>query len=333
MVGICEKCPSGQGGQRVKVVVSFGLVALVIFAALCVVVGERIAPRIEQSFGIEQPRQQYTPGGVSYDELRNAPLNTQPINEKASREIKRQEPYCPPCDEVRSGNGNLLPFVNYAPRVITQAGQASQPPQPTQQQPNLTATPTTPKHSLAVFVGTDAASNQLLDWVNRDPQLSELRKGVNFQAYTKDNPLYKERWSAVIPADQFPAIVFADPRGGHVYVAGASSLPTSARSLYSALKEATEIQQRAARSDPEILGPSVQEFDPNCPDGNCKPGREPFLNPDRQPLFPNLRPRNQNPVESLLYWLWNPGEALLAGLCGLAFVVLLFVVAIKVIRS
>jgi len=328
----CEKCP-GQGGQRVKVVVSFGLVALVIFAALCVVVGERIAPRIEQSLGIEQPRQQYTPGGVSYDELRNAPLNTVPINENASREIKRQEPYCLPCDQVRSGN--LLPFVSYAPPVITQA--ASQPPrplpQPTTQQPNLTATPVSPKYSLAVFVGTDAASNQLLDWVNRDLQLSELRKGVNFQAYTKDNPLYKERWSAVIPADQFPAIVFADPRGGHVYVAGASSLPTSARSLYSALKEATEIQQRVARSDPEILGPSVQEFDPNCPDGNCKPGREPFLNPDRQPLFPNLRPRNQNPVESLLYWIWNPGEALLAGLCGLAFVVLLFVIAVKVIRS
>jgi hypothetical protein len=331
MVGICEKCP-GQGGQRVKVVVSFGLVALVIFAALCVVVGERIAPRIEQSLGIEQPRQQYTPGGVSYDELRNAPLNTVPVNEKASREIKRQDSSCPPCNAAQSG---LSPFVTYSPSVITQAGFESHLPQPTpaQQQPNLVATPVAPKYSLAVFVGTDAASNQLLDWVNRDPQLSELRKGVNFQAYTKDNPLYKERWSAVIPADQFPAIVFADPRGGHVYVAGSSTLPTSARSLYSALKEATEIQQRVARSDSEILGPSVQEFDPNCPDGNCKPGREPFLNPDRQPLFPNLRPHNQNPVESLLYWIWNPGEALLAGLCGLAFVVLLFVVALKVIRS
>lgn len=330
MVGICEKCPSGQGGQRVKVVVSFGLVALVIFAALCVVVGERIAPRIEQSFGLEQPRQQYIPGGISYDELRNAPLNTQPVNEKASREIKRQEPYCPPCDEVRSG---LSPFAASAPPSMLQTALAPQLPQPALQQPNLTATPTTPKHSLAVFVGTDAASNKLLEWVNRDPQLAELRKSVNFQAYTKDNPLYKERWSAVIPADQFPAVVFADPRGGHIYVAGASTLPTSASGLYSALKQATEIQQRASpAADPEIVT-SVQEFDPNCPDGNCNPGREPFLNPDRQPLFPNLRPRNQNPVESLLYWIWNPGEALLAMLCGVAFLVLLFVVAIKVFRS
>lgn len=326
MVNVCEKCP----GQRVKVVVSFGLVALVIFAALCVVVGERIAPRIEQSFGIDQPRQQYVPGGVSYDELRNAPLNTQPVNEKASREIKRQEPYCPPCDEVRSG---LSPLAAFSPQSMLQNALASQLPQPALQQPNLTATPTTPKHSLAVFVGTDVASNKLLEWVNRDPQLSELRKSVNFQAYTKDNPLYKERWSAVIPADQFPAVVFADPRGGHIYVAGASTLPTSASGLYSELKQATEIQQRAsAPADPGLL-PSVQEFDPNCPDGNCKPGREPFLNPDRQPLFPNLRPRNQNPVESLLYWIWNPGEALLAMLCGVAFLVLLFVVAIKVLRS
>lgn len=145
--------------------------------------------------------------------------------------------------------------------------------------------------------------------------------------------MYKERWSAVIPADQFPAVVFADPRGGHIYVAGASTLPTSASGLYSELKQATEIQSRASPpADPGLL-PSVQEFDPNCPDGNCKPGREPFLNPDRQPLFPNLRPRNQNPVESLLYWIWNPGEALLAMLCGIAFLVLLFVVAIKVLRS
>ena len=329
MVGICEKCP-GQGGQRVKVVVSFGLVALVIFAALCVVVGERIAPRIEQSFGIDQPRQQYIPGGVSYDELRNAPRNTQPVNEKASREIKRQQPYCPPCDEVRSG---LSPFAASAPQSMLQTALAPQLPQPALQQPNLTATPTTPKHSLAVFVGTDPASNKLLEWVNRDPQLSELRKSVNFQAYTKDNPLYKERWSAVIPADQFPAVVFADPRGGHIYVAGASTLPTSASGLYSALKQATEIQQRASPAVDSGLLPSVQEFDPNCPDGNCKPGREPFLNPDRQPLFPNLRPRNQNPVESLLYWIWNPGEALLAVLCGIAFLVLLFVVVIKVLRS
>lgn len=327
MVAHCETCPGG--GQRVKVVVSFGLVALVVFAALCVVVGERVAPRIEQSFGLEPAKQQYTPGGVSYDELRNAPLNTVPVNERAAREVKRQDIYCPPCDQVRSPGFSR--FVAYADPVITQA--SGHLPQPVKQQVTVTSTPWAAKYSLAIFVGTDQASQRLLDWVNRDPQLSDLRKNVNFQAYTKDNPLYRERYGGVIPVEQFPAVVFTDPRGGHVYVAGSSSIPSTASALYAALRESTQIQQQATRSDPDGINPVVQEFDPNCPDGNCKPSREPLLNPDRERLFPNLRPRNQDPVQSLLYWLWNPGEAILAGLCAIAFLVLLFVVALKVIRS
>jgi hypothetical protein len=59
----------------------------------------------------------------------------------------------------------------------------------------------------------------------------------------------------------------------------------------------------------------------------------PLLNPDREKLFPNLRPSNPDPIQSLLYWIWNPGEAILAGLCALAFIVLLFVVVLKVLRS
>ena len=327
MVGNCETCPGG--GQRVKVVVSFGLVVLALFSALCVVVGERVAPRIEQSLGIEQPAERsYTPGGVSYDELRNAPLNTVPVNERAAREVKRQDLYCPPCDQVRSPG--FTRNVNYV-LPITQTASPATP--EIKSQVTVTSTPWAAKYSLAVFVGTDQASQRLLDWVNRDPQLSDLRKNVNFQAYTKDNPLYRERFGGVIPTDQFPAVVFTDPRGGHVYVAGASSIPSSASALYNALRDSTQIQQQATRTDPDGINPVVQEFDPNCPDGNCKPDRVPLLNPDRERLFPSLRPRNQDPVQSLLYWLWNPGEAILAGLCAIAFLVLLFVVALKVIRS
>lgn len=326
----CEQCPSVTGGQRVKVVVSFGLVALVVFAALCVVVGERVAPRIEQSFGLEPAKQQYTPGGVSYDELRNAPLNTVPVDERAAREVKRQDIYCPPCDQVRSPG--FTQFVTYA-EPITQASSPAPQPATPRQQVTVTSTPWANKYSLAVFVGTDQASQRLLDWVNRDPQLSDLRKNVNFQAYTKDNPLYRERYGGVIPVEQFPAVVFTDPRGGHVYVAGASSIPSSAAALYNALRDSTQIQQQATRTDPDSLALPVQEFDPTCPDGNCPPGRVPLLNPDRERLFPSLRPRNQDPVQSLLYWLWNPGEAILAGLCAIAFLVTLFVVALKVIRS
>lgn len=326
MVGNCENCPGG--GQRVKVVVSFGLVVLALFSALCIVVGERVAPRIEQSLGLEPAERSYTPGGVSYDELRNAPLNTVPVNERAAREVKRQDIYCPPCDQVRSPG--FTRNVNYL-LPITQTASPATP--DVKGQVTVTSTPWAAKYSLAIFVGTDQASQRLLDWVNRDPQLSDLRKSVNFQAYTKDNPLYRERYGGVIPVDQFPAVVFTDPRGGHVYVAGSASIPSTASALYNALRDSTQIQQQATRTDPDGINPVVQEFDPNCPDGNCKPDRVPLLNPDRERLFPSLRPRNQDPVQSLLYWLWNPGEAILAGLCAVAFLVVLFVVALKVIRS
>jgi hypothetical protein len=265
---------------------------------------------------------------VSYDELRNAPLNSVPVNESAAREIKRQDVYCPPCDQIKAPGFTrnpmyLLPFA--------QAG--SSPSQPAKSQVSVTSTPWANKYSLAVFVGTDQASQRLLDWVNRDPQLSDLRKSVNFQAYTKDNPLYRERFGGVVPTDQFPAVVFTDSRGGHVYVAGSSSLPSSASGLYAALKESTQIQQQATQPAQDPSSPIAQEFDPACPDGNCPPSRVPLLNPEREKLFPNLRPKDQDPIQSLLYWIWNPGEAILAGLCAIAFLVLLFVVALKVIRS
>jgi len=325
----CQECPGG--GQRVKIVLSFGLVALALFSALCVVVGQRVAPRIEQSLGIDQPvERSFAPGGVSYDELRNAPLNSVPVNESAAREIKRQDVYCPPCDQVRSPG--FTRFVNYA-EPITQASSPAPQPATPRQQVTVTSTPWANKYSLAVFVGTDQASQRLLDWVNRDPQLSDLRKNVNFQAYTKDNPLYRERFGGVVPTDQFPAVVFTDSRGGHVYVAGAASLPSSASGLYAALKESTQIQQQATQPAQDPSFPMAQEFDPSCPDGNCPPGRVPLLNPERERLFPNLRPKDQDPIQSLLYWIWNPGEAILAGLCAIAFLVLLFVVAIKVLRS
>lgn len=323
----CQQCPGG--GQRVKIVLSFGLVALALFSALCVVVGQRVAPRIEQSLGIDQPvERSFAPGGVSYDELRNAPLNSVPVNESAAREIKRQDVYCPPCDQMKA------PGFTRNPRYLLPFAQAgSSPSQPAKNQFAVTSTPWANKYSLAVFVGTDPASQRLLDWVNRDPQLSDLRKSVNFQAYTKDNPLYRERFGGVVPTDQFPAVVFTDSRGGHVYVAGSSSLPSSASGLYAALKESTQIQQQATQPAQDPSSPMAQEFDPSCPDGNCPPSRVPLLNPEREKLFPNLRPKDQDPIQSLLYWIWNPGEAILAGLCAIAFLVLLFVVALKVIRS
>lgn len=290
----CEK------GHKVRIVFSFGLVALALFLAVCVVVGERVAPRIEQQLGIQQapPIQ---PGGISYDTLKNAPLNQLPVNEQASREVKKQ-----------SGSP------------------AS--PQPPSSKIDVVSLPTSKRASLLLFVGTDQQSNTLLDWFNRDPACQQLKSNCNFQAYTKDNALYRERYSGVIPAEQFPAIVFCDSDGGHIYVAASQSIPKSASSLIAEMKTAYEAQKKAREQDADPAQ-TIEGSPPNCPDGSCRPAdREPFINPDRSPLFPSLRP-DRPPAESILYWLWNPGEAILALGCAGMFAILCLLVLVKVIRS
>lgn len=294
----CEK------GHPVKIVVSVGLVALALFLAVCVVVFERVAPRIETQLGISPSVQQPAPGGISYDTLKNAPLNQLPVNEQASREVKKQQP----------------PLGSPAK------------PQPQPGKIDVVSVPTNKRASILLFVGTDPKSSTLLDWFNRDQGCQQLKSNCNFQAYTKDNALYRERYSGVIPAEQFPAILFCDSDGGHIYVAANQSLPSSASSLLAEMKRAYEAQKQAREQDADPAQ-TIEGSPPNCPDGSCRPSdREPFINPDRAPLFPSLRP-DRPPAESILYWLWNPGEAVLALGCAGMFAILVLLVVIKVIRS
>jgi hypothetical protein len=290
--------------KKVKIVLSLGLVVFAACCAVSLVVAQRVLPPVLDK--VTPAKQQYKPGGVSYDNLQSSPLQTLPINEKAASEVKRGE--CLLCQ--------------------TQQSKQPQPTQPQQPQ-QIDSTPTNSRYNVATFVGTDAASQRLLKWFDTDPKLKKLRDGTNYQAYTKDNPIYKARFSDVIPANQFPAVMMTDNQGGHVYVAGYSSLPSTPDALHSAMREAYTLQKQIREQANAIESSSR----PDCVDGNCKPAdRQPLINPDREPLFPALRPRD-NPVESILYWLWNPGEALLAMCCALVFVVMLLILAIKVIRS
>lgn len=330
-------CPN-EGGKAVKITITVGLVALVVFAAGLVVVFERMAPRIEAGLGFD-PKQQYVPGGVSYDQGKTAPINQMPVNEEAAREKKK-------------GNGLLSGLRNSqsayraqsdcatCPQVVTQVSSSPSAPQPAPQPSGMTSTPTTPKYSISVFVGSDAKSQQFLDWWNKDANLQELRKQTNFQAYTKDNPLYRDRYAQLIQPIEFPGVIVSDPNGGHVYAASGYHAPTSGAILYREIREAFDVHQRVVQpTDTNPVNSDTFEFSsssaqPNCPDGNCLPAdRQPFLNPERERLFPIFKPQPKDPVQSILYWLWNPGEAILAVLCAFAFCVLLVVVLIKVLRS
>jgi len=338
MVGECH-------GQRVKIVLSFGLVALAFCAALLVVVGERIAPRIEDSLGISV-KQSIQPGGVSYDDMRNAPLNAMPVNAAAATEVKRGDPNCPTCPQVVTRRPLLqprpTPYVQPRPvpiqpppnpPVVVQPSTNAQP--SPSKPPAPTAAPTSVRYSLALFLGNDLRSRALESYFETDPRLKKLKDGCNFQTYDAANPLYLARYSSVIPPDQFPAILFSDYRGGHVYIAGGDYLPAQASQLYDEMQAAYRAQKQAVEARNEIalqsisLDPSNQERD--CPDGNCSTPRKPLIQPS-QPVFPNLF-HKPTPTESLLHAILHPGESLLIMLCAVLFTVLLVVVLVKVIKS
>jgi hypothetical protein len=298
MVVQCDECP-GKDHKAVKVVITFGLVALVALGALLVVVGQRVAPRIEAGLGWET-KQRFTPGGISYDNGKSGNNNTFPVNEQAAREIKKQ---------VGSSSGQPANPASHS---------------------SFESKPTGGRYSVSLFVGTDRRSQEFLEWWNTDSNLQALRSQVDFQSYTKDNPLYKSRYADIVSVAEFPAMIFADPRGGHIYAAAGALLPTSRTTLYSEIHDAygihSKLQQQPADSEP------IQSED--CPGGNCNPpSRTPFINPEREKLFPIFKPRQPDAIESILYWLWNPGEAILYLLCAVGLLVAALIVTLKVIRS
>lgn len=320
----CNECPSKEP-RAVKVVLSFGLVALALFCVVCIIVGERMAPRIEAGLGLE-PRQSYAPGGFSYDTGKESTLNQIPVNEAAAREVKKQR------------TDTFFDALNPDLVKTQQASKQPASPKPTGDPVRVTSTPTASRYSVSVFVSTDRASQDLLAWFNSDPALRRLREQCNYQAYTRDNAIYKDRFASLVSPDDFPAVVISDPRGGHVYAAGAAMLPRTANALYEEIYNAFEVHKKVVQqpADDSPVNANVESSaaSPDCPDGQCVPdGRAPLLGPDRERLFPLFRPKQPSPAESILYWLWNPGEALLAALCGLAFVLLLLIVAIKVVRG
>lgn len=313
----CNECPNGQP-RAVKIVFSIGLVALAFLCAVFGVIGERVAQRVESGLGFEA-KQSYTPGGVSYDNGKTATLNQMPVNEAAAREVKKQyDPFA----QSNAQPSRLVP---------TQ-------PKPTGDPVKVVSTPTASRFNVSVFVGTDRQSQDLLAWFDTNENLKALKSQCNYQAYTRDNALYKERFASIVSASEFPAVVVSDPQGGHVYAAGASMLPRSAADLYAEIYDGFQVYSRVVSkpSEPTPINAEVASAAerPDCPDGQCVPAdRQPFLNPDRERLLPLARPRKPDTIENLFHVLFYPIESMASVLCLMAIAVAVFIVFVKVIKS
>ncbi len=108
--------------RNIKVAITAGIVLLAIFHAGLVIVGERVAPRLEQKFGFTEPSQnQFGSAALDFDKLYGAnqlPYSTLPANRSAQSEVKQQayttqyhSPNCPVCPN-RPVVPNVVPNVN-----------------------------------------------------------------------------------------------------------------------------------------------------------------------------------------------------------------------------
>lgn len=243
---------------------------------------------------------------VSKIEKLNEP---QSVNLQAQGEIKQQGTVCPPGYRpvVRP---RIAQPPQTTPQVPTPSAQPSTTPVilPSSTRPSASTDKTPPKKSyqIALFVGSDAKSKQLLEWFNDDRNLVKLRSVCEFQIYTANNALYRTRYAEIVPTSQFPVVLFQDRTGGHVHAAGRPMIPDTAAELYSDLRQGYELYRQAREAQKtgavkargyswdEAISPAMYLSLEDCPDGYCpvepadawRPGdrvRDTLFDEDRKP--------------------------------------------------
>jgi len=192
------------------------------------------------------------------------PIGAPGVNSSALNEIKQQQP-CLPCQ-------NQPTFVprNIVPHPVT----------------SPTSQPAQKRYQLAIFIDGSAKGVALENWFATDAKLQELRSRCDFQKYTPDSALYKTRYANIVPRDQFPAVLFLKPDGGHVHAAGGNMIPSNAAQLMADITESYKlaksvdsvsssstsgaIKERGYQWSKEIV-PSMALVSQSqlCPDGNC----------------------------------------------------------------
>ncbi len=257
----------------------------------------------------------------------------QSVNLQAQGEIKQQSaacaPNCPP-SRVVSPAVVVLPQVQPAAVTTPSFVNNTSPVTPT----SAPATPPPKKsYQLALFVGSDATSRTLLQWFSSDKELLSLKENCEFQVYTADSAIYKTRFVEIVPASQFPVVLFQDATGGHIHAAGRSMIPGSAAELYSDLKhgfalykQAKEAQKTGALktrgySWDDAISPKLYLSAEDCPDGYCPtPTSEPQRPLDRvRDLFDDAKD-----TRNALMWL-SAGEIATVALIAIAVVLLVFI--------
>ena len=206
-------------------------------------------------------------------------------------------------------------------------------------EPIVAPEPGPKRYQIALFVGNDPKSEQLTQWFSKDPSLAKLKDECEFQVYTSDNKLYRTRFEAIVPANQFPVVLFQDSTGGHIHAAGHAMLPSTPEELFDDLQHGYELHEQTRQAQrtgalkargyswDSAISPTLQLAPEDCPDGYCpvepsEPTWRPFdrdRDGDRDRLF-DQKPGGRN----ALIWA-NAGELATIALIFVAVILLGFI--------
>lgn len=302
---------------RVTLALSAGLLAAMLAQAVIFGIVQRTLPKVEQ-YLLDTPQTatpDAPPGGINFDTKRYGSPNTLPVNDAARDELKKQilgrriTSYASPNRVPNCPDGTC------APSAVPQASPATntQPKQPSNVQPVKTQE----RYSIELFVATDPQSRAVQSWFRDNATLTKWTTTCNHNIYNADNPLYKARYAALIPADAFPVCLVTAPNGGLVYVADRYTLPQNAEALVTEISDATKLHRsimananpsHAPQSQTHGNAQTAQQTDPDyiepCPDSNC-------VTESRFPLLDRLRNKPKDAVEGLLQAIFSPTEFLL----------------------
>jgi hypothetical protein len=266
------------------------------------------------------------------------------VNLEAQGEVKQQQiVFCPPQRVVAPVTVRRVvnqPAPQTTPSGVTPASVPStgdplaMEPAPT---PVTKPVPTTPRkmYQLALFVTDDSQSQQLQEWFDTNPRLVTLKDKCEFQVYTAANAIYRTRFAEIVPADQFPVVLFQDSTGGHIHAAGRTMIPRSADELYSDLRRGYELYQQAKQAEKtgavknggyswdDAISPTLYLSAEDCPDGYCPVEPADSWRPGDR-LRDGLFDRDSIPTRNALMWV-SAGEIATVALIGVAVVLLGFI--------
>jgi hypothetical protein len=199
---------------------------------------------------------------------------------------------------------------------------------------NPQAPPPNKAFQIALFVSNDVRSAQLQQWFDQHAGLINLKGNCEYQVYTATNPIYKTRFASIVPADQFPVVLFQDAQGGHIHAAGRTMIPGTADELYSDMYHGYQLYLQAKQAQrtgavktrgyswDEAISPTLYLSSQDCPDGFCPTEpNDPWRPGDRvRDLLFDREPSGRN----ALMWL-SSGEIATLALFGLAAILLGFI--------